>query len=297
MIRSWCAHFRPDAILLDGLYGGAVAQWLSRLAGVPLLFRSHNVEHQYMREQASRERRIIRRLGLLANLIGLARFERRMMHNAVRVLDISQEDCEYWQKQGISNVSWLPTCVDPEYLRSLKLPQEGPDIDVLYFGNLNTPNNVDAVRWLVESVLPLVQGPSLQVVLAGSRPSAAVLSLAQRDPRIQLLENPENMATVVARARTIVNPMRSGSGVNLKSVEMLFSDAALVSTRVGVKGMSEEAKACFNIADDAEAFARGIQDGVEVGKRYDERRDAVRGQFSMAAVTNALAAADLGATP
>ncbi|KAA3652757.1 MAG: glycosyltransferase [Proteobacteria bacterium] len=262
-IERWCSDFVPNVVFLDGLYGGAVAFDLSRRAGVPVWYRSHNIEHRYMAAQRERETRFVRRMGLLANCIGLERFERSVMQRARRVLDISCDDAAFWRASGVANVELLPTIVDADFVARLEAAGAAPpDVDILYFGNLNTPNNVEAVAWFVREVLPNVPAPDLRIVVAGSNPSDEMRVVLGLDARIELIENPVDMAAVVARARLLVNPMRAGSGVNLKSVEMLFSDAALVSTSVGVGGLPQQVKACFAVEDDARKFATAIENGL-----------------------------------
>lgn len=279
-VQVWCDEFKPDVVLLDGLYGGAVALDLANHIGCPLLYRSHNIENKYMTGQARREGRLLRRLGLYANLVGLGAFERRVMTSAERVFDISHDDQQYWAQQGFHHVEWLPTTVDEEFIAALKIKTGDALIDILYFGNLNTPNNVEAVTWLVRKVLPLIKVPTLRVVIAGSRPADSVRRLMTEDSRLVLTENPANMASVVSRAKVLVNPMKAGSGVNLKSVEMLFTDAALVSTSIGVLGLPPDAKACFEVADEASAFATAIERSL-AGAAIDlERRFAVRQPYS-----------------
>lgn len=272
-LERWCSDFAPDVVLLDGLYGGAVAFDLSRRACVPLWYRSHNIEHRYMAAQRERETRFVRRMGLLANCLGLERFERSVMQRAKRVLDISCDDAAFWRARGVAHVELLPTVVDADFVARLEAASgTPPDVDILYFGNLNTPNNVEAVTWFVREVLPNVRAADLRIVVAGSNPSDEMRAALGLDSRIELIENPVDMAAVVARARLLVNPMRAGSGVNLKSVEMLFSDAALVSTSVGVGGLPRQAKACFAIHDDVEGFARAIEHGLAENRATEAAR-------------------------
>lgn len=280
-------RFAPDVILLDGLYGGACAMWLSRQLGVPMAYRSHNIEHVYMQHQMARAASAKQRAGLLANVIGLQRFERRVVKTAGVVFDISQDDQAWWQQQGCDHIEWLPTVVDEAYAQALSEPTE-PRFDAIYFGNLRTPNNVEAARWLVEAVLPLVKRPELRVLLAGSDPCDEVKALVQRDPRIELIANPPDMAQLVRQGRVLLNPVRAGSGVNLKSVEMLFTRAALVSTRVGVQGIPPAAQACFVQADDAPGFARALESALDQPPSPDDltKRQAARHLFSAQAMTD-----------
>ena len=261
-LLEWARAFNPNLVLLDGLYGGAVAKWLAHKLGLSLIYRSHNIEHLYMREQALHEHRLMRRIGLFANCVGLEHFERNIFNSAAHVFDISIEDCHYWKSSGITRIQWLPTIVDTEFVNRLNAAIYESTIDVLYFGNLNTPNNVDAVRWLLTKVLPLVVDTNIKITLAGSCPTSEVKNLVLANPRVALIENPIDMAAIIAKAKIIVNPMRAGSGVNLKSVEMLFSRALLISTTVGVKGLSDAAKRCFTVTDSPMEFAHAFSQEI-----------------------------------
>lgn len=280
---TWAQAFEPDAILLDGLYGGVVALWLGHRLGVPVLYRSHNVEHLYMHEQYVKERHLPRRLGLLANRVGLARFERRIVRAARRVFDISLDDQRFWQAQGHKHVEWLPPLVDEDFVRGLTgSPASDESMDILYFGNLNTPNNVDGVLWLLDEVVGRLREarPGLRIGVAGSRPVERIVEAAGR-LGIKLIANPENMTPLLKSARVLVNPVFAGSGVNIKTVEMLFSPAQLVSTTKGLAGLPPDVTRHFRRADSPEAFVGAVLDVLDapVGDLAAERAEA-RQNFS-----------------
>lgn len=262
-VLNWAREFKPDVLLLDGLYGVAVVRWLSTKLRVPWIYRSHNIEHLYMQRQSAEATSWRRKLGINANRLGLKALETRTLHAARDVFDISRDDQQFWLKQGVRNIQWLPPAVDDEFAQTIaRHERQSPLWDVLYFGNLNTPNNVAAVRWLAREVLPNVDLPQMTVAISGSRPSSEVRKLAESDSRITLLPDPPDMAAVISSAKVIVNPVQSGSGVNLKSVEMLFTRARLVSTSIGVQGIGAEAAACFSIADSPAAFSSLIKQAL-----------------------------------
>ncbi|MBI1728195.1 MAG: hypothetical protein HYR50_13115 [Candidatus Rokubacteria bacterium] len=70
-LLQWAREFGPRAILLDGLYGAACACWLATQLKRPLLYRSHNIEHVYMRRQMECATSWRRRLAVAVNLVGL----------------------------------------------------------------------------------------------------------------------------------------------------------------------------------------------------------------------------------
>lgn len=276
---AWARKFKPDVVLLDGLYGGAVAQWLASALRVPLVYRSHNIEHLYMRRLYRIERSWKHRLGLAANLLGLKRFEDSVQRQASIVLDISLDDIAWWRARGMSRLQWLPTSVDDLFASKLATPVER-DIDVLYFGNLHTPNNVDAIRWLLTDIAGKLMSQGVRLTIAGSKPSPEVRQLVRDLAGTTLIESPDDMAAVVRRAKVLVNPVRFGSGVNLKSVEMLFSSASLVSTSVGVQGLPALVKGCFVVSDDTDGFAKAINHALGHSQMIAPERLQARALFN-----------------
>ncbi|CAG2140128.1 hypothetical protein LMG31506_02170 [Cupriavidus yeoncheonensis] len=285
-ILAWAADIAPTAVLLDGLYGAEVAKLIAKTLDVPLLYRSHNVEHAYMRAQFDRATTLAKRLGLLANLVGLKRYERSLLLECKRIFDISVDDLRYWKASGIENMDWLPPLVDDEFCERMRTPVEGKSIDLLYFGNLHTPNNVNSVKWLIEKVLPRINQRTIKMVIAGSNPCSEVIAAIKADRRIHLVANPSDMTRLISAATVIVNPMLAGSGVNLKSVEMLFSNASLVSTSVGVSGLPPDVKACFQVSDDPVGFAENIMRCLTAPAHDNAKRVAARRYFSPEVVTN-----------
>ncbi|MFG6461725.1 glycosyltransferase [Roseateles sp. DXS20W] len=259
-VLDWARGFQPTLLLADGLYGAHVVRWLAAELGVPWVYRSHNIEHHYMQMQLAQATRLKSRLGLMANVWGLGRFERGVQAGAAAVLDISASDMAYWRKQGVTRSHWMPPIVDRAFADQLaSASSQSRPYHAMYFGNLNTPNNVEAVRWFVQRVLPLLKSPDYRFAIAGSRPSAEVEALVRSDARIQLIPNPAEIAPLLAQARVLVNPVQGGSGVNLKSVEMLYSHTQLLSTRIGVQGLPPEVADCFTLADDPQSFASQLQ--------------------------------------
>lgn len=262
-VLAWARAFAPDVLMLDGLYGIAAVRWLAAQLGVPWVYRSHNIEQVYMRYQRERATGAGARLRLTANLLGLRRVEEAVVREAACTFDISVTDAAHWRARGHRQVQWLPTIVDADFQAAMARADAGAPVwDLAYFGNLNTPNNVEAVEWLLTQVLPRLPDPQLRVALAGSHPSPVVRRLAAADRRVTLLADPPSIPAVAGTARVLVNPVQGGSGVNLKSVEMLFSAAQLVSTPAGVQGLPAEAAACFAVHAEAVAFAQAVAKAV-----------------------------------
>ncbi len=281
--------FQPEAIWLDGLWPGAFARYLSDDMGLPYFYRSHNVEHRYMARQASLARTFTYRMRLQLALVGLESFERSVLMGATDVFDISVDDLRFWQRQGLKRGHWLPPITQ---FPSGTASEVELRYDAVFVGNLHTPNNVDGLRWLMVEVWPKVvaQRPQAGLLISGSAPADEIVALVDATPGVHMLANPVDVWPVYGSARVLVNPMRHGSGVNIKSVEMLQLFAPIVSTSVGVGGLPDDIKAQFHVADDASAFAAAIVKALDAGHAAVDRvtRRQAQAAFSPSAIEGAL---------
>lgn len=263
--------FKPDAIWVESVYGGVLARDLAARFKVPLFCRSHNIEHVYMRRQLAKARTLRDRIALSVNLPHLQRWETSMLSRADAFFDISPEDLAEWRAQGLTNGHLLAPLVDEAFTRALE-PSGPPAHDVAYVGNLYSHNNVEGVSWFLQEVVPLLkrQRPDLRIVLAGAKPLPSIQA-ACREAGVTLVASPPDITPFLRGSRVLVNPIFTGSGVNIKAIEMLFTGARLVTTTQGLKGMPPEARQHFDVVDTAPAFAQAILAGLE----QDEQREQV----------------------
>jgi hypothetical protein len=91
-----------------------------------------------------------------------------------------------------------------------------------------------------------------------------------------------------ARANVLVNTIKTGSGVQVKSLEMLMTDAPIVSTMQGVRGLPESVKQQFNICDTAQEFATAIISNLRAPDVDLTARQSARELFGVAALKSEL---------
>lgn len=253
--------FKPQAVWLDALYGTVLAQACAKRYGIPMFYRSHNIEHRYMAGQVARATHWRDRLAWSMNLPHLKRIEFDTLRAAHTCYDISMDDLQWWQGQGLSHIQWLPPTMPADKAQALSHPwDDNPPQDVAYLGNLRTPNNVEGVLWFIEQVWPLVLAsrPQASMLLAGSEPSGSIHAAVARTRGIRLLENAPDAVAVLRSAKVLINPVFGGSGVNIKSVEMLFAPGQRVSTSQGVAGLPAHVQQCFEVHDQAQPFAQAV---------------------------------------
>lgn len=268
--------FRPDYIWCEGPYPGWEAMRTAKIFDVPLAYRSHNIEHQYMARQAAVANSLRDKLAWKVAAFGLKRFELKIMAQAELVLDISLSDKEFWRRLGISRIAWLPPLPESMIQHHCGDNLKVPDVDVVFLGNLTTPNNVAGVRWLLDEVKPIldIKRPGVKFLIGGSNPTQAIIEALARHPEVLQDINPVDAVAVYLRGRTLVNPVRTGSGIQLKVVEMLALGTPVVTTLQGTAGMPEDVKTFFRISDDAEEFASSILEALDAHESGIHQRQA-----------------------
>ena len=185
------------------------------------------------------------------------------------------------------NGRWLPFLVDGP---NSNAPAVAKVWDVIFLGNLNTPNNYRGLEWFLNSVYPMLQRSDMgiSVLIAGSNPSSEFRRLFRSVEGITVIENPLDSAAVLAQGRVLINPILSGSGVNIKSIEMLFQDAHLVTTPIGVRGFPDDVRQEFSVADTPTTFARAILASVSVPYQSTPSRETARLHFNAGRISDVL---------
>lgn len=286
-------RYEPSAVWLESIYGGPLARKIVSTLKLPLYLRSHNIEHQYMRRQAELARNFKERIALQLNLFHLEALEKGLLKQARRFYDCSYDDLLWWQSQGYDNGIFLPQTIVPEedFSASAEPPFQPGKFDIAFMGNLHSPNNVEGLLWFLQQVVPKVlqTRPEASILIAGSRPKDDIRAACARHRQITLLPNPANSTDIYLAGKVLVNPVLSGSGVMVKSIEMLFFDGALVGTRQSIYGIPPAAKACFAVTDDAGQFADYILDFLNSKRSQDlaARRHA-RADYGLAPLLAAL---------
>ncbi|MDO8768799.1 MAG: glycosyltransferase family 4 protein [Burkholderiaceae bacterium] len=250
--------FGPDIIFLDSVYGYLLAEKLGQFMGISLYYRSHNIEYVYLKKQFLLAKKLRDKIKWFFNARGMKTIEYKAIQLASRFYDISFEDLVFWQNKGFHHGHWLPPVVDIKLSARLSNNNNySPQYDVGYLGNLFMPNNVNGLVWFLKEVVPLVRSksPGAKIFIAGSKPVQELVDLA-KSTGVEVFANPPDIVPVLRNAKVLVNPVFAGSGVNVKSVEMLFTPCQLVATPIGLGGLPEQVKKCFGQAEDPQDFAK-----------------------------------------
>jgi polysaccharide biosynthesis protein PslH len=130
---------------------------------------------------------------------------------------------------------------------------------VVFIAHLGWQPNVDAVRWLVERVWPIVvaQRPELELHLIGRSPAPAVAAFDGVDG-VRVVPDVPSTLPHLAAATVATAPLQAAGGTRLKILEALATGTPVVATPLGAMGLEHLDGAGLDVEESPEAFAAAL---------------------------------------
>jgi glycosyltransferase involved in cell wall biosynthesis len=177
-----------------------------------------------------------------------------------RVLSVSAVETPRFERAARSGgrVTTVPIAPDTRELLKSR-PDGGVGQDVLFGGSLDWFPNIDAVRFLANEIWPLVRErvPEARLCIAGKDPVGEVRRL-EGLPGVSIIPNPPDMLPLLRKASVVTAPIRTGSGIKIKTVEAMAAGKAVVATTLGCEGWDVIDRVHFRRADTAPEFANAL---------------------------------------
>ncbi len=193
------------------------------------------------------------------------RFERPALRRCLRVVAMSDKDAGMI---ALPSVRVIPNGVDLDRFRPVT---ERPGQQLLFIGSFRHFPNILAYRFFTEQVWPLLaeRFPAMTLTaVAGPDPllywrASQDLAAPARDSRIRLLEFVEDVRPLYCGANLVIVPTLVSAGTNVKVIEAMAMERAVVSTPSGCAGLGLTHGENVWIAGDAAGFAGGIARLIE----------------------------------
>jgi GT2 family glycosyltransferase len=177
--------------------------------------------------------------------------------------------------------------------------EDVPDYDqrrhLMFVGGFMHPPNVDAARWFVDEVFPVVRReiPDVFLYLVGSHPPEEVRELGGDGVVVTGRVSERMLEDLYRQTRVVVCPLRYGAGAKGKLVEALHYGVPPVVTGVAAEGFPD-IEQHVTVADSPTEMARAIVELYGDGSVWRLRSRAVlayaRMHFSLDAALRVLSA-------
>ncbi|TPI28472.1 glycosyltransferase [Mesorhizobium sp. B3-2-1] len=293
-LRSLVQTFKPDTIVVEGIGLFKLLRPLRPLTK-QLILDMHNVES----ELAAQLRHI--RPARSPAVLGIRRLERKAQSIVDRVWVCSNEDRE--RLMALAGRT-MPVDVVPNGIPSVEaipdvLPAEAPADSgypvILFIGHLGYPPNVDAAERLAHAILPRIRQtlPDAKLVLAGRSPKTTVRALAGL-PGVELVENPESVASLLSGAHLSIIPLGAGGGTRIKILEAMAWGVPVIATPLAAEGLGlvENDQVLLSASDEGLA-AMAVDLSLDAERRARQRfraHQAVWAKFGPQAIRDAVRA-------
>jgi len=153
---------------------------------------------------------------------------------------------------------YLPFLVESVEIENLKeLPSFEERKNFVFIGNFLHEPNWDAVRFLKESIWPLIKERFPEAVLQvyGAYPSQKVVQLNNSKEGFYIMGRVDNAQQVVKSARVVLAPLRYGAGLKGKLLEAMLCGTPSVTTSIGAEAMFGDLDWNGFIVDSPAAYA------------------------------------------
>jgi polysaccharide biosynthesis protein PslH len=244
---------------LEGLYLLPYVPAIRAVTNVPVLYRAHNIEHEIWQRMAEGEAGALRRWYLKLEMRKLRRHEKRLTARVDGIMPIAATD------EALLG-TWHPGLPIATVPFGINVPAETPPLPcaqgalpkVFHLGAMDWLPNVEAVRWLLSDIWPLVHQarPGATLHLAGKAMPEEML--AWQSPGVSVQGQVPDAQAFVAEHDILAVPLRSGSGLRIKILESMALGRAVVTTSQGLQGIEAVNGEQVLVADTAEGFAAAL---------------------------------------
>ena len=172
------------------------------------------------------------------------------LNRAKAVIAIQQEEADYLKE----NVSAEVFCVGHLLGFDIRpLPDPG-GARMLFVGSAN-PINLQGLEWFLDSVFPRIQRdmPNSELVIAGP-----VGHGRSWPDRVSVLGNVDTMTDAYGHATIVINPVKFGTGLPVKTVEALSYGKPVVATAAGARGLEIDFHGAVVLGESPDTFAEGV---------------------------------------
>lgn len=130
--------------------------------------------------------------------------------------------------------------------------------DIVFVGSYQHPPNIDAVKYFVTEIMPLLRQrlSGVRFYVVGSKVPSEIKALASED--VIITGFIEDLNTLLDKMRVSVAPLRFGAGIKGKIGSAMVTGLPVVVTSLAAEGMSLTDGENILVADGAEAFADAL---------------------------------------
>jgi glycosyltransferase involved in cell wall biosynthesis len=278
-VASWLKEETFDVVQLETLYLSPYLPTIRQHSDAQVVMRSHNVEHEIW-ERCSTNISFAPKRWYLRHLTRqLKEYEQAQLNQYDLLLPITGRDEKRFEAMGFRGESHvLPigldtVCGEPTYDSFRQAP------DLHFIGSLDWLPNLEGLQWFLNDVWPDIHWrfPELKFHVAGRNMPEYLKQLRMKNVVIHG-EVPCSCTFVSAHSISIV-PLLSGGGMRAKILEAMSLGRVVISSSIGLEGISAKHRRDLFVADTPKQFVDSIADCLSRGRKLERIGRAAATRF------------------
>ena len=289
-IKEYICELKPDAVIVDMIRLSRYFNSLSDVKGKKVLFMEDALSKRYARQkQISNSKASIagqyrKNLPPFINAAVNSSFIKKMiLQGESRRLDKEEvfaakkydsviyvnetETEEMNRKTGKGNSYTVTMGADCDYFGEA-VETEKENNTLCYVGNMTVAANADAVRMIMDKIIPLI--PSRPVIhFIGKCPDSLKREYAD-NPQCIFEGRVDDIRKSVKRTQIVLSPIAYGTGVKTKVIEGMAMSMPVITNSLGIEGLSVENGRELLVSDDYRELASMTEELLHSPERCKE---------------------------
>lgn len=199
------------------------------------IVRMHNIEHYYYRSLAQAKGKITDRIYFFIEALKLKRYE-PVLRFADLTASLNEKETDYFKTVcNVKHIKFIPAFFDES-----PLPVSASGDFILYHGNLNVAENVEAAIWILDNIAANL--PGYKFVIAGYNPPTHLQQHARLFKNVKIISSPSNaeMDDLIDKAKIHLLITFQATGVKLKLLNVLYRNGKVIANSLMVSGSKLE---------------------------------------------------------
>lgn len=258
-ILKYLADSIPDIILINNLHMGWIIKEIKQITNVPVVLRQENVEMIIMKRFFENQRNILLKYFAKIQYEKFKSYEPKLCElfdHCAMVTKSDEERLLSFNKRIKSSV--IPVGVDSQLLKFSKNDIE--EYSLVHIGHLDWIPNYDGLTWFIKDILPgiiSVQPKIKLYIYCGSKTTLFKVPENVKN-NVEVVDFVENIWQELNNKALAIVPLRIGSGIRVKILEMLAIGQNIITTSLGKEGIEANDKEHLLIADSKDEFIEKI---------------------------------------
>jgi len=171
---------------------------------------------------------------------------------------ISEQDKKLMGTALKQSITCIPNGVSDVFFE--KITDIEPIYDLVFVGNLNYPPNVEAVKFIINKLLPEAKKKDLNFsfLAAGAEPAKLLLNLMEKSEKFDIHANPRDIRMAYLSGKIFIAPMKIGTGLQNKLLEAMALGIPSITTKLANNALNAVPNESILIAEDSTDFINQI---------------------------------------